>query len=193
MDHVSEEQTRHSREVQARVIRGVELTLGRHLRAGLLSELRIRSNWDTDAPLHGAWWWGWTQVHGMGHFSAPFVTKRTKSAGFPAPLSFSPLNHWSASTCFCRGQLWELTFIPLGWMEYVPVRFVPRYGQWQKKRGCIRNRGSFAPPNPCRAIFIFLVFLGNVWDCVCTDQSPSPLPSRRVCLRQRWMEQTSLQ
>lgn len=52
-DRASEEQIRHSREVKARVIGGVELTLGRHLRAGLLSELRICLNLDTDAPLHG--------------------------------------------------------------------------------------------------------------------------------------------
>lgn len=56
LDHASEKQISHSREVKARVMGGVELTLGRHLQAGLLKELRICSNSDTLA-------WG----GGVGH------------------------------------------------------------------------------------------------------------------------------
>lgn len=37
LGHSSEKQDRHSQEVKARVIGGVELTLGRHLQARLLS------------------------------------------------------------------------------------------------------------------------------------------------------------
>lgn len=91
LDRASEEQIRHSREVKARVIGGVELTLGRHLQAGLLSELRIFLSLDTDAPLHGVE--GWTQVHGVGHFSASFAMKKSKSVFvlfFFKKIFFSP-------------------------------------------------------------------------------------------------------
>jgi len=46
-------ESKEDREVKARVIGGVELNLGRHLLVGQLNELRICSDLDSDAPLHG--------------------------------------------------------------------------------------------------------------------------------------------
>lgn len=132
LDHASEEQWRHNREVKAWVVGAVKRSLGRHLWVGLLNELRICLNLDTGAPCMG--WWGQTQVHGMGHFAASFAMKMSKNAFLFYLLFFLfPHNHWSGTIWFCTEQLWEMKFIPLGWVGYVPMRFVPHYGQWQKR------------------------------------------------------------